>query len=434
LRAQLLFALLLGGVVCSTALSADTDPTAENLSSQGVLPVEVPEPTPRAVAFYKSGHALWVMGQAWSLAIPLTLLLCGFSARMRDFAFRQSRRWLLAGAIFLVLYMAASALCRLPLAYYAGFVRAHQYGLSRQALGDWAGDELKAFAVGLLVSVPAILVVYGLILRSPRFWWLWCGLLMLPVLFCLVLVKPIWFDPLFNRFGPMRDKGLEARILALAHRAGIDADRVFEVDMSRKTSAINAYVTGLWGTQRIVLWDTLLAKLEPEQALCVMGHEMGHYALGHVRQGVLVGAALVTMGLGLVHVAATRLVRRLPRRARVERLSDFASLPLLVALGHLANLALTPAGFAYSRQIECEADRFALELTGDNYAAATAFVRLQQENLGYPRPGPLYMFWRSTHPSLAKRIEFCNNYRPWMEGRPLRYAAYFRSAAHAPEL
>src|SRR5262249_42604129 len=157
-------------------------------------------------------------------------------------------------------------------------------------------------------AVPGFLIIYALIKKFRRTWWLWSGTLSLPVSLFLALVAPIWIDPLFNEFRPMRDKAVEAQILGLARRTGINVDRVFEVGMSRKTGTVNAYVTGLLGTKRIVLWDTLLEKLEPAQVLSVMGHEMGHYVLNHVFQGTLVVGGLVTLGLGIVHHLATRIL------------------------------------------------------------------------------------------------------------------------------
>ena len=133
-------------------------------------------------------------------------------------------------------------------------------------------------------------------------------MLSVPFLFAGMLVKPIWIDPLFNRFGPMKDPALEQKILALAGRAGIEGSRVFEVEKSVDTKAVNAYVTGVFATKRIVLWDTLLAKLDEKEVLHVMGHEMGHYVLGHVVRSIVLSAVLTLLGLFLVDRLGRRLV------------------------------------------------------------------------------------------------------------------------------
>ena len=158
-----------------------------------------------------------------------------------------------------------------------------------------------------------------------------------------------------------------------------------------------------------------------------MAHEMGHYVLNHVMQGLLALFCGILVALYLIDRAANFLLRRYGDRFGFDQLSDVASLPLLLFLGQVVGLVMMPCGLAFSRHLEHEADRFALELTRDNRAAATAFVRLQSENLSNPRPGPVYTFLRASHPSLAERIEFANDYRPWEQGQPLRYGGLFKS-------
>jgi Zn-dependent protease with chaperone function len=241
------------------------------------------------------------------------------------------------------------------------------------------------------------------------------------------MIGPIWISPLFNDFGPMQDKALEAEILALADRAGIEGSRVFEVNKSVDTEAVNAYVTGFLNTKRIVLWDTILSKLDSGELLFVMAHEMGHYVLGHVVRSTFVISGLILAGLYFVFRISGALIDRYRDRFGFDSLGDFASLPLIMLLMSLFMFVLTPVMMTYSRHQEHEADRFGLELTRDNHNAATAFVKLQQENLGNPRPGLLYKLWRAGHPTLGDRIDFCNEYRPWEAGEALRYGSLFRN-------
>jgi len=390
-------------------------------------PVAVPEPTEKALRYYRSGFVLWLFNVAWGLAIPLVFLFTGFSARVRDVAQRMGRKWFFTVALYLVLFTLASFVIDLPLAYYQEFVRQHAYGLSNQTLSKWAGDSLKGLGVGLVMGVLFGWIPFFFLKMSPRRWWLYTSLISIPIICVLYLVKPVWIDPLFNRFGPMKNKGLEAEILALAERAGIEGGRVYEVDMSVDTKAVNAYVTGLGQTKRIVLWDTIIAKLAPRELLPVMGHEMGHYVLGHVRKLILFTTLTVFLSFYLAHRSADGLIRRHHHRFGFDHLSDVAALPLIILLSNALALAMSPIFLAYSRHIEHEADRFGLEITRDNHAAATAFVKLQQENLGVPRPHPLVVFLRSGHPPLGDRIDFANNYRPWETGVPLRYDTLFKS-------
>ena len=390
--------------------------------------VEVPEPSAKALEYYRSGNVLWVVDAVWGLLVPAVFLFAGFSGRIQAWAERRTRRWVLVVVLYFVTFSAITFVLDLPLAYYEGFVRQHAYGLSNQTLTKWASDQIRSLAVGVVMGALFLWVPYLLLKKSPRRWWLYTGLLMVPFLVFVVLVQPVWVDPLFNRFGPMKNKDLETKILALADRAGIDDGRVFEVAKSEDTNAVNAYVNGFGATKRIVLWDTAIAKLNERELLFVMGHEMGHYVLGHVWQLILFVSAVVLVTLYVIHRTAGWLISRYRDRFRFERLADVASLPLLILLFSVYSLIVTPAALAFSRHLEHEADRFGLEITHDNHAAATAFVKLQQENLAVPRPGWLYRTFRSDHPVLGERVDFCNDYRPWERGEPLVYDALFRTS------
>jgi STE24 endopeptidase len=407
-------------------------PGARNASARGTglaqagETVVVPEPSELAMRYHRSGNVLWAVETALSLLLPAILLLTGFSARIRSLARQLGRSWLPSVAVYALIFVLVAAAITFPLAYYGGFVRQHAYGLSNQSLDGWITDWLKAVAVSGIGLALVLWIPYLLIRTSPVRWWLYAGLATIPTAALLLVIVPVWVDPLFNEYGPMKDKVVEARILQLAERAGIHGGRVYEVNKSVDTKALNAYVTGLGATKRIVLWDTILAKLEPDQILFVTAHEMGHFVLRHMLAFILGAALLTTTSLYVVHRIAGRLIARFSHRFGFDRLADVASFPLLLLLGGLVSLILTPAVLAFSRHQEREADRFALELTRDNHAAATTFVRLQQENLAVPRPGWLYMLWRGSHPSLAERVDFANHYHPWEHGKELRYQRLFR--------
>jgi Zn-dependent protease with chaperone function len=377
-------------------------------------PVVVPEPTEQARRFYRGGNRLWLVDRLWAILLTAGLAFSGASARLRTAARHLGRAWFFTVGIYVIIYLAIVFVLDFPLSFYQGFVRLHAYGLSNQTFLRWLRNSLVGLGVDMAVGFAFAWVPFLLLARSPRRWWLYTALLSVPFLFTTMLVMPIWYDPLFNHFGEMKDKKLERSILALAERAEIDGSSVFEVDKSLDTNAVNAYVTGFLNTKRIVLWDTMIAKLSERQLLCVMGHEMGHYVLNHVVKSILLSAMVTLTGLFLVDWLGRRLVARFSGRLGFDRLADVASLPLLLLLIQVVSLALGPVGLAYSRFQEHEADRFALNLTRTNHSAATAFVRMQEENLSVPRPGPLYTIFRASHPSIGDRIDFCNSYHPWL--------------------
>jgi Zn-dependent protease with chaperone function len=396
---------------------------AAAVAAASSAPVQVPEASPLALRYYRTGNLWWTVALLWSLAVPALVLFSGLAGRMRAGAARLGGgRWLPTLLLFFAAYTTLVFVTDLPLSFYLGYVRQHAYGLSTQAVGKWWADAGKALAVGLVGGGAAIWMPYLLLRKSPRRWWLWCALAAVPFFCFVMLVTPLWIDPLFNDFGRMRDRALEARILDVAARAGVPADRVWEVEKSVDTRKVNAYVTGFAGSHRVVLWDTLVDRLEDDEVVFVMGHEVGHYALGHVTKGIAVLSLLVLLGLFAVQRTAGALLRRWGDRFGFRELADPASLPLLVLLLNLFSLVAHTPGLAWSRHQEREADRFALELLRDNRSCGTAFVKLQTHNLSNPRPGPLYVLLRASHPPIAQRVAMCNEYRPWESGAPLRYA------------
>ncbi len=400
--------------------STNPAPARSSATVDESQPVEVPVPSEKALRFYQSGMWLWAFAEFWGLMVPAVIVFTGFSASLRDLARRLGRWWFPTVGLYVVFYLAIVYLIDLPLSYYLGFVRQHAYGLSNQTLAKWLTDSLLSVGIAMIVGFAFAWVPYLLLARAPRRWWLYTSLLSVPFLFFALLVEPIWIAPLFNHFGPMKNKQLEQSILNLAGRAGIEGSRVFEVNKSVDTKALNAYVTGVFGSKRIVLWDTLIARLEQKELLAVMAHEMGHYVLGHVVRSILLSSVLTLTGLYLVDRLGRRLVARYSHGLRFESLADVASVPLLLLLLQVSSLVLTPVAMAYSRYQEHEADRFALDLTHTNHSAATAFAKLQQENLSNPRPGVIYKIFRASHPSIGERIDFCNSYRPATSLAPVR--------------
>jgi len=424
-------------IICHTILIASSlfaqEPTAPateviataqdslSMAQDDTSLVAVPEPSEKAMSYYRSGNVLWFVNLFWGLLIPALFLFTGFSARIRNWAQKLGRKWFFIIGIYFIIFSAINFVIDFPLSYYQGFVRQHAYDLSNQTFGKWFGDSLKELMVGGIIGVLFLWVPYLLLKKSPPRWWLYTGLLSVPFLFFFMLISPIWIDPLFNDFGPMKDKALEAKILALADKAGIEGSRVYEVNKSVDTKAVNAYVTGFMNTKRIVLWDTIIAKLNEKELLFVMGHEMGHYVLGHVIKLILFFSTLILLSLYLIYRTAGGLVNKFKDRFGFDQLSDVASLPLIALLFGFFFFLITPIALTFTRYQEHESDRFGLEITQRNRPAATAFVKLQQENLGNPRPGMLYKLWRSSHPTLGDRIDFCNEYRPWEKGEQLRY-------------
>ena len=350
-------------------------------------------------------YTLYFVGVAWHTLALLFLLRGGVSARLRDLAERTTPRPALQALLYYPLFSLAYLALSLPLSFYSGYLEPRQFGLSTQTLSGWATDVAKEWSISAAIGAPVLAVFFWTLRRSPRRWWLGCWLLSIPFLICMLLLGPILIDPLFNKFQPLRNVELRDRILALAHQAGIEHGRVFEVDASRRTKQVNAYVTGIGGSARIVLWDTLLQRLNEDEVLFVMAHEMGHYAEGHV----LLGLALSMLGTGGTLLILDQGMRRLLARTGdswgLRGKDDLASLPAWMLLGLVLSFLGTPATCAVSRVMEERADAYALRLTHNGRIAASSFIKLSELNLSNPDPPAFIEFWMFSHPPLRKRIQ-----------------------------
>ena len=380
-------------------------------------------PANRRYARVRQGLAL--ADPFWDLAFALLLLATGASARIRARARRLFRRRYGCVLVYVAVVGLAWFVWRLPLDGFRGFWWEHRFGLSNQTALAWFTEQVKALGLDIAcfgVTGILALALWG-IETAGRRWWLWLAAGTLPVLIAAVLLQPLVFEPAFNQFKPLGDARLDHDLLALGARAGIPARHVFQVDRSRQTRTVNAYVSGFGPSQRIVLWDTTLERLSHDEILFVMGHEMGHYRLGHLWQGVGL-AWLASFGL---FFAASRLLdralARFGRRWGVTSLADEAALPLIAGvLGLLLTLA-QPAANAWSRRIEHEADAYGIEATRLNAAAASTFIAFGTENRSDPDPPAPLRILLYTHPPLVERVRFALEYRPWERGGRNRYYA-----------
>jgi STE24 endopeptidase len=239
-------------------------------------------------------------------------------------------------------------------------------------------------------------------MRRTRWWVLWGTVAVAPLVVCYLVVAPVVLDPLFNRFRPYKDA---AAIVQLADEQGAHVGEVYVVDRSRQTKKVNAYVTGLFGTTRIVLWDTLIREFPPDEAEFVLAHEIGHYVRHDVWKGAATAVVVIGLALGFVKLVSRRLVWRCQARLGYDDPRCPASLPLLGLLFLVAVFVLTPAYSAVSRHIERQADAFALAATQNPDAAVRALRKLGELNLADPNPPRFIVWWMFDHPPVAERIE-----------------------------
>ncbi len=338
----------------------------------------------------------------------LLLVFSGSSARFRDIAERVSRRLWVQAMIAFGLCGLAWAVLMLPLSLYSGWSLERQFGLATQTWPAWLFDHGKALAATFvaIAVTPVLALAVRAMRRSPRRWWAWLAAGTLPVIAASTLLSPLVFEPLFNDFVPLRDASLRRDIVALAERAGVPGRDVLEADMSRQTKRLNAYVSGIGRTQRIVLWDTTIEAMSRDEILFVLAHEMGHYRLAHLWKGLL----LVSLGAFALFGLASRVVvwalARWGAEWGIAGPGDLAALPLHAAVLALLLYVAAPIENGVSRAMEHEADAYAIDLTHDGDAGARAFLALAAANRSDPEPPTWLRLWLWTHPPLADRIRF----------------------------
>jgi Zn-dependent protease with chaperone function len=379
--------------------------------------------TPENRSYSRLKTVLELVAPFYSILMGLLILFSGLASGIRDVAHALGHRRYVRVLVFVTLYAIVVFVFTLPLVWYDDFALEHQFGLSNQSLGGWFADQLKAgvFTIVMFGVLPILWLVFRVFEKSPRRWWAWLAAGVIPLLVASVLLEPLVFDPMFNKFTPLRDEHLKSRILALAARADIPSRRVYEVNKSAQTKKYNAYVNGFGASQRIVLWDTTLHGMKEDEILFVMGHEMGHYKLHHIWQGIAVSVLLALVLLWVAAGLCDAALRRFGSRWGVHGMADVASLPLLMLVFELLTFVAQPVINGYSRRVEHEADVFGLEITRNNDAAARAFVKLGSQNKSNPDPSPFVEWMLYTHPTESQRIAFAMHYRPWAEDKPDRF-------------
>ncbi|HLL64552.1 MAG TPA: M48 family metallopeptidase [Micromonosporaceae bacterium] len=405
--AALVFALVVVAVL-RVPWGVGSGPRADQLAALETLPAD-------AVTRGKAFHAALRPGSYGALAVALTIaLVLGLTtlgSRLVELAGRPlGGHWLaqaLLGGLVLVL---VTELCTLPFAAWRHTVL-RRYGLSTQDWGGWAVDVLKGYAVGAVIGAITLVGFFTITRLAPRWWWAIGAAGAAAFMVLLTFVFPVLVEPVFNKFSSMPAGQLRSDLMALADRDGVPVRDVLVADASRRTRAVNAYVSGIGPTRRIVVYDTLLTEAPPEQVQAVVAHELGHARDGDVATGTAVSALGAAAGVCLLYLLGgwTGLLRR----AGVESIAEPRALALLIAVAAVAGLIATPAQAYLSRKIEARADRHALALQNDPAAFEAMQAKLTLVNLGDPDPHPVEHALFGTHPSTVERMAAA---RAWARG------------------
>jgi STE24 endopeptidase len=384
-----------------------------------------PEKYEKAVAYSRARYRLHFIGAAYSLALLLIILSLRLAPLFRDWAESLSHRRFVQAIVFVPLLLFTFDLLKAPLDAYDHHL-ALRYDISVQGWGSWAWDWTKGELLQYLFASILAYILYGVIRRSPRRWWLYFGLASVPILTFLLFITPVVIDPLFNKFEPLAATrpALVEQIEKVMTHGGLDIprERMFEMKASEKVNAIDAYVTGFGSSKRVVVFDTTIAKMTSPQTLFVVGHEMGHYILGHIPKGIAFFGALIIVVLLLVYFAINRTLARKQRRWAIRSLEDWASFPALLLFLYFFLFLAEPASNTFSRYQEHQADVYGLEVIhgivpDSSETAAEAFQTLGEVDLADPAPGTFIKVWLYSHPPLSERLTFAREYDPWSKSQ-----------------
>jgi len=361
-----------------------------------------PERQKQAKEYARIRRRLWLVDTAFSALYTLAWLFFGWSVAMREWlsTFTGSD-WLLI-ALFAAAFGGIYSILYLPLGYYGGFVLPHRFGQSNQSFKDWVLDQFKGLAVGAPLGLIMLEFLYLALRLTGSSWWLWAagGLLLFNVI--LSNLAPVLIMPLFNKFVPLGDehKELEDRLLHLAKRANTRVKGVFKFDMSKRTKAANAALTGIGNTRRIVLGDTLINEFTLDEIETVLAHELGHHVHKDIPFLITSGTLLTTLGLFM----ASWVMNSAVSFFSFTSVADPAAFPALILILSAYGLLVQPLENALSRWRENMADDYALESTGKHEAFASAFARLANQNLSEINPEKWVVFMFYSHPPLSERI------------------------------
>ena len=385
-----------------------------------------PDKLAKAIALSRIRNIDYFVDALWGIAVLWLLLATRIAARIEAWTIRVLKKRWQQGLLFFAVLIVVLAVVQLPLDMFMHQV-SRNYDISVQGWGSWFGDQGKALGLSIVFGSLVMLLFQWIVRRWPRRYWLGVWLVTLPLMVLAVFGEPL-IEPLFNQYEPLSEHhaDLVAKLEEVVKRTGtnIPPDRMYLMKASAKTNGLNAYVTGIGSTKRIVVWDTTAGRVPDDVVMFVFGHESGHYVLGHIPK-MLTGFAI---GLFFVYWGCAGFAGWLARRfgarwglSATEPLACRAGFVVLLFTISVASFVLDPVSNAFSRHFEHEADIYGQEaihglVPDPQKTAVEGFNALGAAWLEDPNPSPFIEFWEYNHPSVKTRANFAAHYNPWANG------------------
>ena len=356
----------------------------------------------RSDAYFEGGYWLILWDFLLGAAIALLLLNLGWSAWMRDSAERITRwRWLQT-FIYCVEYLLLTSVLGFPMAVYEGYSREWKYGLATQTFGPWMWDQVKGLLLGVVLGGVIVVLLFWVVRKLPRTWWIWGAAVTLVFVIFVIMIGPVFLQPIFNKVTRLDDARVTQPILQMARANGIPAKDVWQIDASKQTTRMSANVSGFGQTMRITMSDNLLRRGSLEEIEEVMGHEMGHYILNHIPKSMIFFLVVIVAAFAYLRWSLDWCLSRWGAKWGIRSVSDPAVLPLVVLLGSIFFFVLTPILNTEIRSQEAEADSFGINASRQPDGMAQAAIHLGEYRK--MKPGPIEEWIFFDHPSGYNRI------------------------------
>jgi STE24 endopeptidase len=389
--------------------TAPAEPFAVDAAVEAYLSRQTPEEKARSDAYFEGGYWLQLWGFLYALGVAWLLLATGLSAKMRDLAERIVRWRPLQTAFYSIGYVVLATLLFFPLTVYQGFFREHKYDLATQTFPGWLRDWAVDLGVSAILLAILFMALYGVFRKLPRTWWLWGGVVGLVFLVFIMLIGPVYIDPLFNTYTPLEDPNIKEPILSMARANGVEVDNVHQFDASRQTTRISANVSGFMGTMAIRLNDNTLNRCSLGEIRAIMAHEIGHYVLNHVYEMIIVFGIVLVGAFAFVRWSFDWVRARWGGKWSVSGIGDLAGMPLLVVLLATYFFVMTPVINTIIRVNEAEADLFALHGSGEADGFAEVALKLGEYRKLDPGQVEEWIFY--DHPSGRSRIHMAMTWK-----------------------
>jgi STE24 endopeptidase len=392
--------------VPAPSIAPGTDPATATRAWLDTVPADK---RAKSDAYFEGGYWLILWNFLMTAAISIFLLTSRISARMRDFAERRTRFKALQVIFYAIGFVLVSSLLEFPLSVYQHFFREHAYGLATQNFGQWFREQMIGLMVGLIVTSILLVGLYAVFRRAPRTWWVWGTIVAIVFNIIGLMLAPVYIEPLFNTYKPLKDPAISEPILAMARANEIPVTQVFEVDASRQSNRVSANVAGFMGTTRIAVNDNLLKQCTLPEIREVMAHEMGHYILNHGTKLVIYFGIFFLVAFAVARAFFDGAVRRWGERWGVRGVADVAGLPLISLIFATVFFVITPLRNTAIRVTEREADAFSINTAREPEGMAKVALKLGAYRKLDPAPLEEFIFF--DHPSGRARIRMAMDWK-----------------------